>query len=113
VAADGSLTGILDIALPPVLDGFTSDLERRKGLAVASRLEETTGGQVKEIRRVTPSDYRLQLQPSSGGPEIVVHVLPRGTDAEKAWCAAVADGSLARTWADLRWPDRIVIGGGS
>jgi hypothetical protein len=68
---------------------------------------------VKEIRRVTPSDYRLQLQPSSGGPEIVVHVLPRGTDAEKAWCAAVADGSLARTWADLRWPDRIVIGGGS
>jgi len=113
VAADGSLTGILDIALPPILDGFTSDLERSKGLAVASRLEETTGGQVKEIRRVTPSDYRLQLQPSGGGPDIVIHVLPQGTDAEKAWCAAVADNSLTQTWADLRWTDRIVLGGGS
>ena len=113
VAADGSLTGILDIALPPILDGFTSDLERSKGLAVASRLEETTGGQVKEIRRVTPSDYRLQLQPSGGGPDIVIHVLPQGTDAEKAWCAAAADNSLTQTWADLRWTDRIVLGGGS
>jgi hypothetical protein len=113
VAADGSLTGLVDFALPPVLAGFTSDLERSKGLAVASRLEETTGGQVREIRRVTPSDYRLQLQPSDGGPDIVIHVLPHGTNAEKAWCAAVTDGSLTQTWADLRWTDRMVLGGGS
>jgi len=113
VAADGSLTGRIDFALPPALVGFTSDLERSKGLAVANRLEETTGGQVNEIRRVTPSDYRLQLQPSGGGPDIVIHVLPQGTDAEKAWCGAVADNSLTQTWADLRWTDRIVLGGGS
>jgi hypothetical protein len=113
VAADGSLTGLVDFALPPVLAGFTSDIERSKGLAVASRLEETTGGQVNEIRRVTPSDYRLQLELSGGGPEIVIHVLPQGTNAEKAWCAAVANGSLTQTWADLRWMDRIVLGGGS
>ena len=113
VAADGSSTGISDFALPPVLAGFTSDLERSKGLAVASRLEETIGCQVNEIRRVTPSDYRLELQPSGGGPEVVIHVLPQGTNAEKTWCAAVMDGSLTQTWADLRWTDRIVIGGGS
>jgi hypothetical protein len=113
VAADGSLTGVLEIALPPVLDGFRSDLERSEGLAIVSRLEAATGGQVQEIRRVTPSDFRLQLQPSSGGPEIVAYVLPQGTDAEKAWCAAVAKGSINRTWADLRLTNRIVLGGGS
>jgi hypothetical protein len=102
VAADGSMTGIVEIALPPVLAGFTSDLERSKGLAVASRLEETTGGLVREM-----------LELSGGGPEIVIHVVPQGTNAEKAWCAAVTNGSLTQTWADLRWMDRIVLGGGS
>jgi hypothetical protein len=113
VAADGSLTGRVDIALPPVLAGFTGDLGRSKGLAVASRLEEATGGQVREIRRVTPSDYRLQVQPADGGPEITIHVLPQVTNAERAFCAAVTAGSLTQTWADLRWTDRIVFGGGS
>jgi hypothetical protein len=113
VAADGSLTGRVDIALPPVLAGFTGDLGRSKGLAVASRLEEATGGQVREIRRVTPSDYRLQVQPADGGPDITIHVLPQVTDAERAFCAAVTAGSLTQTWADLRWTDRIVLGGGS
>jgi hypothetical protein len=97
----------------PVLSGFSSDLERSRGLAVANRLQTTTGGQVTEVRRVTPSDFRLQLRLSDGAPDIVVHVVPDGTDAETAWCAAVADGSLTQTWADLRWKDRIVIGGGS
>jgi hypothetical protein len=113
VAADGSLTGRLDLALPPVLAGFADDLERSKGLAVASRLEKMTGGYVVEIHRVTPSDYRLQLQQAGGGPDLVVHVLPKGTNAENAWCVAVANGSLTQTWADLRWMDRIVLGGGS
>ena len=113
VAADGSLTGLVDFALPPVLTGFTGNYERSEGLAVARRLEEMTGGQVSGIRRVTPSDYRLQLQPPGGGQETVIHVLPQGTSAEKVWCAAVSDGSLTQTWADLRWTDRIVLGGGS
>jgi len=113
VAADGSFTGLVDFALPPVLTGFTGEDERSKGLAVARRLEETTGGQVSGIRRVTASDYRLRLVPPGGGPEIVIHVLPQGTNAEKVWSASVADGSLTQTWADLRWVDRIVLGGGS
>ena len=113
VAADGSLTGRLDIALPPVLDGFTGDLERSEGLAVAGRIEATTGYQVKSIRRVMPSDYCVQLQPPGAGPEFAIHVLPKATTAEKAWCAAIADGSMTQTWADLRWMDRVVFGGGS
>jgi len=113
VAADGSLTGIVDIALPPVLVGFTGDVERSNGLAVAGRIEAATHGQVTEVRRITPSDYRLHLETSAGGPETVIHVLPQGTDGENAWCAAVAGGARMRTWADLRWTDRIVVGGGS
>ena len=93
--------------------GFASNLERSRGITVASRLRAATGIQVKEIRRVTPSDFQLQLEPPDGAPKIVVHVLPEGTEAETAWCAAIADGSVRQTWADLRWSDRIVIGGGS
>ena len=113
VAADGTMAGAIDIALPPVLDGFVSVVDRSDGLAVVRRLEEATGGQVMEIRRVTPLDYRLRLRPSGDGPEMVVHVQPRATDAEVAWCAAVAGGSVAQRWADLRWEDRLVVGGGS
>lgn len=113
VAADGTMTGAIDIALPPVLNGFVSEGGRSDGLAVARRLEEASDGQVMEIRRVTPVDYRLRLQPPGNGPEMVVHVQPRATDAEIAWCAAVAGGSVEQRWADLRWDDRIVIGGGS
>lgn len=113
VAADGTMTGAIDIALPPVLDGFVSEGDRGDGLAVVRRLEEATGGQVMEIRRVTPMDYRLRMQPPGQGPEMAIHVQPRATDAEIAWCAAVAGGAVAHRWADLRWDDRIVIGGES
>jgi hypothetical protein len=113
VAADGSLAGVVDIALPPFLQGFAGPAERSKGLAVTQRLKAATGFQVQEIRRITPSDYRLRLRPPVDGSEIVVHVLPQGTAAESAWCAAVAGGSVDQTWADLRWPDRIVVGSGS
>jgi hypothetical protein len=107
------MTGAIDIALPPVLDGFVSGSDRCDGLTVARRLKEATGGQVMEIRRVTPMDYRLRLRPPAGGPEMVVHVQPQATDAEVAWSAAVAGGAVAHRWADLRWQDRIVIGGGA
>jgi cell division septal protein FtsQ len=111
VAADGSLAGALDIALPPVLQSFTGAAERSRGLTVAERLKAATGFQVQEIRRITPSDYRLRLQPVDGS-EIVVHVAPQETAAESAWCAAIAGGSVDQRWADLRWTDRIVVGSG-
>jgi cell division septal protein FtsQ len=113
VAEDGSLTGVIDLALPPVLNGFAGQAERRRGLSVASRLQAATGYQVQAVRRITPSDFEIHLQPVSTGPDVVVHVLPQGTAAETAWCAAVAGGSVDQTWADLRWTDRIVVGGGS
>jgi len=113
VAADGSLTGVEEVALPPVLDGFVDDDDRSDGLAVVNRLEAATGGMVLEIRRITPLDYRVRVQPPRAGEEMVIHVLPQGTTAERAWGAAVAEGSISQPWADLRWEDRIVIGGGS
>lgn len=113
VAADGSLTGALDIALPPVLQGFAGAEERSRGLAVTKRLKAATGFEVQVVRRITPSDYRLRLRPPVDGSEIVAHVSPQGSAAESAWCAAVAGGSVDQTWADLRWNDRIVVGSGS
>jgi hypothetical protein len=113
VAADGTMAGAIDIALPPVLEGFVGVDDRSDGLAVVRRLEDATGGQVMEIRRVTPLDYRLRFQPAGDRPEMVVHVQPRPTDAEIAWYAAVAGGSVVQRWADLRWDDRLVVGGGS
>lgn len=113
VAADGSLTGTLEVGLPPVLRGFAEDAERGEGLAVACRLESATGRRVLEILRITPQDYRLRIEPAGDGPEFVVHVLPQGSGAESAWCTAVAQGANIQPWADLRWSDRIVIGGGS
>lgn len=113
VAADGSLTGVVQLPLPPVLDDFVGADDRSDGLSVVSRMEAATGGRVSEIRRITPVDYRLQLQLPGAGEETVIHVLPQGTNAESAWCAAATAGSIAQLWADLRWEDRIVIGGGS
>lgn len=113
VAADGSLAGIVDVALPPVLVGFVGNDDRRDGLAVVRRLEAATGGRVMEIRRITPVDYVVRVQPAGTAEEMVIHVLPQGTSAESAWCAAVAAGSMSGPWADLRWQDRIVIGGRS
>lgn len=110
VAADGSLAGVVDVGLPPVFEGFIGDGDRTEGLAVVSRIEAATGGRVVRIRRVTPLDYQLRFQPPGEGPEMILHVDPRGTGAESAWCAAVAAGSVGHPWADLRWTDRIVIG---
>jgi hypothetical protein len=113
VASDGSLAGVVEVGLPPVLEGFTDHSERSDGLAVAGRLESATGCRVLEVRRVTPQDYRLRIEPAGSGPEFVVHALPQGSDGERAWCAAVVRGDSIQPWADLRWSDRIVVGSGS
>lgn len=113
VAVDGSLAGPIEFAQPPVLVGFAGETERREGLAVASRLKAATGAEVREVHRITPADYRLMLEPADGSAERCIHVGPQGTDAERAWCVALCKGSLTQTWADLRWSDRIVFGGGS
>jgi hypothetical protein len=64
-----------------------------------------------KIRRITPADYRATLVPRAGVGELVLHVRPEGTVAERAWCSAFAEGLLAERWVDLRWSDRMVLGG--
>ena len=112
VGADGRLAGLVEIASPPILKGFDGEVERSRGLAAARRLDEASGGQVMEILRVTPADYRVQLAADGRKGLLAIHVNPQGSAAEGAWCAAIAQGSPMQPWADLRWPDRMVIGGG-
>jgi hypothetical protein len=111
VDSTGGLTGATEIAVPPVLEGFSSRSDRRRALIVAKRLTTASGAGVASIRRVTPADYRVVLTPPGLEGEMTVHVVPRGTVAESAWCAALARGEVNQRWADLRWADRMVIGG--
>ena len=112
VGADGRLAGLVEVAAPPILKGFDGEVERARALAVARRLDEGSGGRVMEIRRVTPADYRVLVEAEGRDGLLGIHVDPQGSAAEKAWCAAIANGSPMRQWADLRWQDRMVIGGG-
>lgn len=112
VGADGSLTGALELPLGPVLEGFLGAGDRCSGLAAARRLERSTGARVVEVRRIMPTDYRVSLVPAGEQDRTVVHVRPQGSMAEAAWCMAFAGGAVEHRWADLRWSDRMVIGGG-
>ena len=112
VGADGQLAGVVEIAAPPILKGFDGEVERARALAVARRLDEASGGRVMEVLRVTPADYRVQLEADGRDGLLAIHVDPQGTAAERAWCAAIARNAPMWRWADLRWPDRMVVGGG-
>ncbi len=110
VDADGRYVGVVEAPVSPVLEGFVGEKDRGRGLTSARRIEGATGGRVIGIRRITPADYRLLLVPVGGNRDIVVHVRPQGTSSEAAWCAALAAGSVPQTWADVRRPDRMVLG---
>jgi len=112
IDADGRFAGVVEGAVPPLLEGFVGEADRGHGLASAHRIERATGGQVIGIRRITPADYRVLLVPTSGHEAMVIHVRPQGTTSEAVWCAALAAGSVSQTWADLRRPGRMVLGGG-
>ena len=109
VAADGRLSGRLEGPVSPRLEGFRRDGDRRLAFAVVRRLTEGAGVEVVEVRQVTPLDYRVTLQAGSGDPTTVVHVAPEATEAERAWYRLVAEGSVRHGWADLRWPNRLVL----
>ncbi len=110
VDADGRYVGVVEAPVPPVLEGFVGEKDRGRGLSSARRIESATGALVIGIRRTTPADYRLLLVPVGSQEGIVIHVHPQGTTSEAAWCAALAAGSVPQTWADLRRPDRMVLG---
>ena len=111
--ADGRFAGVLEAAVPPLLEGFVGEADRGRGLAAVGRIEKAAGGRVTGIRRITPADYRVLLVPAGGYEAVVIHVRQQGTPSEAAWCAALSAGSVSQTWADLRRPDRMVVGGGS
>ncbi len=112
IDGDGRFVGVVEAPVSPVLEDFVGEKDRGRGLTSARRIENATGGRVTGIRRITPADYRLLLVPANGHEDIVVHVRPQGTASEAAWCAALAAGSVSQTWADVRRPDRMVVGGG-
>lgn len=112
VGADGGLTGRLQVAVEPVLEGFSSEDDLRLGLEAARRVREAAATEIAKVTRITPNDYRVDLAADGGREGAVVHIRPGGTTGEKSWCRAFAAGSIDQPWADLRWSDRIVIGGG-
>ena len=110
IDGDGRFVGVVEAPVPPVLEGFVGEKDRGRGLTSARRIESATGGRVIGIRRITPADYRIRLVPVGGHEDMVVHVRPQGTASEAAWSAALVAGSVSQTWADVRRPDRMVLG---
>lgn len=113
VTVDGDWAGPLATPMIPVIGGRVDDPDdRRRALAAARRVESATGRAVLAARAVTPSDLEMQLAATADDPtELTVHVTPRGTAAERWWSAQVASGGAPSRWADLRWDDRLVVGG--
>ena len=113
VAEDGSLAGSLVQPIGPILEEFPIDpVELRRGLDVAHRLERGTGGQVDAVRLLTPADYEVRLRLAGGERSVSVLVRSAETDGERYWCQWAVRGEAPPGWADLRWNDRLVTGGG-
>ena len=111
VAADGSLAGPLVAPHPPVLTGFsprTHDL--RRALEVARRLASASGGVTELVRFITPTDFEVEVR-LAGGSTAIVHVQPSETAGERFWCERILEGDSTMLWADLRWDDRVIVGG--
>ena len=112
VTASGSLGGILETPIEPVLSVTPgSPAEVRRALAVARRIAGKSGGHVRGVRPVTPADYEVDLVPPGTDRPVVMRVRPEGTRAEIQWCRGMARGELSPGWVDLRWDDRVVLGG--
>ncbi len=113
VAPDGRTGVRIEAPLRPELVGFSADpREVRQGLVVAQRLERASGFAVRRVRRILPGDLEVTLVDAEGEVTAVVHVTPEGTAAETWWTARLAAGREARgSRADLRWADRVVVGG--
>ena len=110
VSCDGRPSRNLGRPHAPVFRGFGADeVQLRRALAVGRRLGGAGEGDVLSVRRVTPVDYEVRLGPQAGEP-VTVRVLPGGSLAETWWKEKFA-GGRAPLWADLRFDDRVVVGG--
>ena len=113
VTADGAWAGPLAGPVAPIVGGRIDGADdRRRTLAAARRLEEATGRTVAAARAVTPSDLEIQFEAALDELRgLTVRVMPRETAAERWWCGEVAAGRPPSRWADVRWDDRLVVGG--
>jgi hypothetical protein len=112
VARDGSVAGALDAPLEPVLEG----VECRpaavcQALAVARRIRDASGAHVELVREITPADYLVRVRTGADNRSIQMHVRPEATAGEEYWCRRLAAGEAPASWVDLRWDDRVVLGG--
>jgi hypothetical protein len=113
VTRGGRLAGPLDEPHHPVLVGFSNQPdELEAALAVARRLAAATGAVVEEVHTVTPVDFEVRLRRTPDTESVTVHVRPVETHGERYWCDRFARGEWTTTWADLRWEERVVVGGG-
>lgn len=96
----------------PVLTGFAVDaVQMRCGLAVGRRIAGGSLVDVLGVRQVTPVDLEVRLAPlQNGGEPVVVRVIPSGSRSEAWWLEEREHGAAPR-WADLRFDDRVVVGG--
>ncbi len=112
VTASGTLGGNLDEPIEPVLSVTPgSPAEVRKALWVARRIAGQSGGHVRGVRPITPVDYEVDLVPPGTDRPVVLRVRPEASRAEAQWCRGMARGEVSPGWVDLRWDDRVVLGG--
>ena len=113
VTVDGAWAGPLAGPESPIVEGRVDAVDdRRRALAAARRLQTAAGRAVNSVRAITPSDLEVRFTPTPDDPSLrVVRVAPQATDGERWWCAQMMDGHPPARWADLRWDDRVVVGG--
>jgi cell division septal protein FtsQ len=113
VTEDGGLAGPLDQPQYPVLVGFSCEkIALATALGVARRVAVATGAVVEEVRVVTPTDFEVRLRPRTDRQPVTVRVQPTQTKGERFWCERFSSGEWEQVWADLRWEDRVIVGGG-
>jgi len=112
VTRAGELAGAVDLPVEPVLEGVRHrPAELRHALAVAERVRRSTGATVQTVRQITPSDLEVRVLAAGGEQPFVLHVRADATAGELFWCDRIARGEATAPWADLRWDNRVVLGG--
>jgi len=113
VTEGGELAGPLELPHYPVLVGFSNGAgELGTALEVARRMVDATGTEVEQVRFVTPMDFEVRLQADGGHGPVTLRVQPVQTNGERYWCQQLSNRGWDSRWADLRWEDRVIVGGG-
>jgi cell division septal protein FtsQ len=112
VTERGFLCGRRENLIEPTLTGFDHrSRSLRQALAVANRLEDSTGWQATEVRRILPGDLEVELRTARNHDRTVTARLSLSpTTAERWWLQLARTGQERWGRVDLRRNDRIVVG---